>query len=140
VSETNGGAKDLPIRVVVADDTRELQDIVRLWFMSDARLELVGQAWNGQEAVEVVSEKKPDVVVLDLMMPVMDGYTAIPLIKAAAPETKILVYSAIHERQGKPRAMEAGADAYLEKGPIDRLVWSLLTVVGRPKGTGSQGA
>ena len=128
------GPKDPPVTVVVADDTKELQDIVRLWFMSDERLELVGQAWNGQEAVDVVGETKPEVVVLDLMMPVMDGYTAIPLIRSAAPETKILVYSAIHERQGKPRAMAAGAHAYLEKGPMDRLVFSVLSVAGRLKG------
>jgi YesN/AraC family two-component response regulator len=77
--------------------------------------EVVGHAANGLEAIEQARRQRPDVVVLDLAMPVMDGMEAIPQIREVSPETKIVMLTGFDSGRLSEQAMSLGAHAYLEK-------------------------
>lgn len=104
------------VRVVVADDVPEIRALVRLRLQLDARFEVVGEAADGAQAVDVVAAEQPDAVVLDLQMPEVDGLGAIPGIKASSPRTKILVLSAFPDPYTLGHVLTYGADTYLDKG------------------------
>ena len=106
----------MPIRVVLADDSDEIRDMLRMALDWDGRFDIVGEASNGEEAVALVSEHKPDAIFLDLMMPVLDGLHAIPRIKESSPETKIVVLSVAAAHPSSSEAMELGATAMVQKG------------------------
>ncbi len=102
--------------VVLADDTPEIRTLLRLTLEDQGDIEVVGEAGNGAEAVEIVTELQPDALVLDLAMPVMDGFEAIPEVRRRAPETKIIVLSGFDTTVMSERALKLGADVYYEKG------------------------
>ena len=80
-----------PIKVLLVDDSESIRALLRYSFGADPRFEVVGEAYDGRSAMRALEVEKPDVVVLDLMMPVMDGFHALPQITMGAPETKILI-------------------------------------------------
>jgi YesN/AraC family two-component response regulator len=82
----------------------------------DDRFEVVGEAENGATGVEVTIEQQPDVVVLDLAMPEMDGLEAIPHMRRGAPETRIVVLSGFDGALMREPALKIGAVRYVEKG------------------------
>jgi PAS domain S-box-containing protein len=104
------------LRVVLADDAEDIRLLLRLSLTTSQGFDVVGEAGNGEEAVRLTAELRPDVILLDLSMPVMDGLQAIPELRRVSPETRIVVLSGFDERRMKPVALELGADAYLEKG------------------------
>lgn len=116
------------VRVLIADDAPDIRLLLKM-YLSDSRLEVVGEATNGAEAVELVGAEKPDAVILDLAMPVMDGLEAIPLIKQRSPDTKIVVLSGFEADRMAERALGLGADTYLQKGvalgDISQMLWNL---------------
>jgi signal transduction histidine kinase len=121
------------IRVVLADDTADIRLLVRMALQRDAGFEVVGEASDGVEAVALTTATQPDVVLLDLAMPRLDGLQAIPLIRDAAPDTKIVVLSAFVAGQMGDEATQAGAHAYVEKGtPGVEIVEAIRHVVGKP--------
>jgi DNA-binding NarL/FixJ family response regulator len=81
-------------RVVVADDVDDLRFLLRLEFESNGEFEIVGEAATGAQALKVVAEQRPDVVVLDLDMPNMTGFEALPFLRQQNPDTAVVVYSA----------------------------------------------
>jgi two-component system chemotaxis response regulator CheY len=102
-------------RVVVADDTPGMRLLIREFLGTEAGFVVVGEATTGFEALTLTEALQPDLVVLDLSMPEMDGMSAIPELRRLAPHTGILVISGF----GGPmvqRALDAGAHAYIEKG------------------------
>ncbi len=102
------------MRVVVADDHSLFRDgLVSL--LEAAGYEIVGQVGDGQAAVEMVLETRPDIVLLDLAMPVLDGHEALKQIQAAAPEVKIVVLTVSDKGTDLRRAIQAGAQGYLLK-------------------------
>jgi DNA-binding NarL/FixJ family response regulator len=103
------------IRVVLADDEFSVRAMLGIALGMEDDFTVVGEANNGEEAIDLVDQRHPDAVVLDLVMPVMGGIEAIPKIRDCWPETKIVVFSALDHTEVGPRAMEAGADAYIEK-------------------------
>jgi signal transduction histidine kinase len=112
--------------VLLADDAADIRLLLQLALsMSDA-FDVVGEAANGLEAVDLVRRHRPDVVLLDLSMPVMDGLQAIPEIREACPGTRIVVLSGFDEDRMKPVAMKLGADAYLQKGDATSALISTL--------------
>jgi DNA-binding NarL/FixJ family response regulator len=113
-------------RVLLADDTPEIRQLLRLSLELDGRFEIVGEAEDGASAVELTHAEVPDAVVLDLAMPVMDGLQAIPEIRRNAPDAKILVLSGFEARQMSKEALARGAHAYIEKGDNMKEVASLL--------------
>ncbi|MEA2452349.1 MAG: hypothetical protein QOG04_1059, partial [Actinomycetota bacterium] len=126
-----------PCRVVLADDTPEIRMLVRMALELEGGFEIVGEAGDGAEALSLSDSHKPDAVVIDLAMPVMDGLEAIPAIKKGNPDTKILVLSGFDASQMEKEALAAGADAYLEKGePAHKIVQMLLELCPRDPSQG----
>lgn len=103
-------------RVVIADDSPDIRLLLRLAIHSDPELELVGEAADGAEAVSLAQALQPDLMLLDLSMPVMDGLEAIPLIRGVAPGTAIIVVSGFLTGETKQHVIDAGAVGYVEKG------------------------
>src|SRR5205807_941800 len=104
------------VRVVIVDDAQPLRALLRSTLNRDGRFDVVGEAADGREGVQVVLSSVPDVVLLDLAMPVMDGLEAIPRIVAGSPGTRIVVLSGFEARQVEEEVIELGAAAYLPKG------------------------
>ncbi|MDQ3991361.1 MAG: response regulator transcription factor [Actinomycetota bacterium] len=104
-----------PIRVLIADDTPDVRMLVRLRLELDGRFEVVAEVPDGAAAVAAAESHRPDAVVLDLAMPVMDGMTAIAEIRRASPHTKIVVFSGAESEATSSEAIVRGADVYLDK-------------------------
>lgn len=120
-----------PIRVVLVDDVAALRRLVRFVLEEDARFTVVGEAGDGGQAVEVVARERPDLVLLDLSMPQMDGLEALPRIRDAVPACKVVVMSGFAEAKMGRVATGLGAARYVEKGATpDALVEALLSVAG----------
>ena len=104
----------MTIRVLLAEDSRDLRLLMQLAIERDRRLELIGQAQTGLEAVRLAEKEKPDVVVLDLDLPEMDGFSALLRIRQGSPASKVLVWSATPVSTDLLLAL--GADAHCVKG------------------------
>ena len=100
--------------VLLVDDTVEIRYLLRILLANVTRCHVAGEAENGREAIELTRTLQPVVVVLDVQMPVLGGLDALPQILAAAPETKVIVYSS--EPAARAKALELGAFRYLDKG------------------------
>ena len=117
------------IQVLVVDD----QPIVRegivaiLSFQKD--IEVIGQAGDGKDAVDLAKEINPDVILLDLKMPVQDGISTIPILKKELPEVKILVLTSFHDKDLVYKAIKSGALGYLLKDAThDQLIFAIQEV------------
>jgi len=126
-------ATSAPVRVLVVDDNDDVRRLLTIQLETVGEYDVVGEAADGREAVELATELQPDVVVLDLAMPVMDGLEALPLIKAAVPEVKVIVLSGFDEGPMRDQAIRAGASRYVEKGVRMGLPGHIDEVVGRPR-------
>lgn len=102
-------------RVVVVDDTSDLRNLLRLVLVRGG-FEVVGEAADGRAGIEVARRTVPDIVLLDIAMPVMDGLEALPTLRRALPRAKIIAMSAFGATQMAARAVAAGADGYVQKG------------------------
>jgi DNA-binding NarL/FixJ family response regulator len=117
-----------PIRVLVCDDVAELRGLVRS-VLDDDVVQVVGEADNGPDAVSIAAELKPDVVVLDLSMPGLDGLEAIPLIACSSPDSGIVVFSGFAGERLREAVIARGADRYVEKGePLSVLATAVREV------------
>lgn len=103
-------------RIVVADDAANFRMMLALTLGHERDIEIVAEATNGAEAVELCRKHRPDVLLLDISMPVMDGFEAIPHVMDAAPGTAIVMLSAFTGPEVRQQAAALGADEYLEKG------------------------
>ena len=103
------------IRVVLVDDVPELRLLVRLTLEEDPAIEVVGEAANGREGIEVVEATDPDLVLLDLSMPDMDGLEAIPLMRRHAPNARVVVLSGHEAGRVSLEALDQGASRYINK-------------------------
>lgn len=111
------------IRVLIVDDIAETRENIRKLLQFEADVEVVGAARNGGEAIQMAKEADPDVVLMDINMPDMDGITATETIRKAAPFTQIVILSVQGDPNYMRRAMLAGARDFLTKPPtIDELV------------------
>jgi PAS domain S-box-containing protein len=118
-----GTAPRRAARVLVVDDAEDIRTLLRLRLMRATGVEVVGEAGDGVEAVALAATLTPDVVLLDMAMPRMDGLEALPLIREAVPGVHVVVLSGFNEDTMERRALEAGADRYLVKGgDMDTLI------------------
>jgi DNA-binding NarL/FixJ family response regulator len=107
--------EDRRIRVVLVDDVPELRLLVRLTLEEDPAIEVVGEAANGRDGVHVVEAANPDLVLLDLSMPDMDGLEAIPLMREHAPNARVVVLSGHEAGRVSLEALDQGASRYINK-------------------------
>ena len=80
----------MPIRIVIADDHAVVRQGLKMFLEDDTEFDIIGEAQNGSEALALAKQLKPDVVLMDLLMPVMDGITAIGHIRREVPETEVI--------------------------------------------------
>ncbi|MBH8552482.1 response regulator transcription factor [Nostocaceae cyanobacterium CENA357] len=125
------------LRVLVADDHELTRLTLQLAFSCQENIQVVGLASNGQEAIEMVKRHHPDVIVLDLQMPVMDGWSASSHIKAISPQTQILAYSSVEDVSfAQTKAMPSFDDVCKKDVPTTELI-ALVRQLGKRSGDAS---
>jgi DNA-binding NarL/FixJ family response regulator len=115
-----------PIRVLIADDHRLFAEALEAILGTDDRLLIVAHASDGEEAVQLAGELQPDVVLMDIDMPVLDGIEATRAIRAGGAGASILILTASSSRADVERAREAGAAGYVTK---DRVAAELIAAI-----------
>lgn len=113
---TNELPEDFGWSVLLVDDVKDMRGLVRLVLERSGRLHVVGEAANGREAIELAQRLQPDAVVLDLNMPEMDGFEALPLILQASPRSKVIIHSGIDDDVLGHRLTQAAG--YIVKGTV----------------------
>ncbi len=106
----------MKIKVVIVDDHRVVRQGLQTALATDPDIEIVAIAINGLEGVQKTREFNPDVVLMDITMPVMDGYEATSIIRQELPYVRVLILSFNQEEVAKSKARVAGAAGYLVKG------------------------
>jgi DNA-binding NarL/FixJ family response regulator len=121
-----------PVRVVIADDQRLFAEALEAILSTDARISVVGRAADGASAVELVRDEQPDVVLMDIAMPVMDGIEATERIRVESPDTRVIVLTGSEAPKDVSRARAAGAAGYVTKDQIaGDLLRAILDAAGR---------
>jgi DNA-binding NarL/FixJ family response regulator len=124
-------AREGLVSVLIADDSGLFRSALDAILAAEPRVEVVGRAANGEEAVRMVAELEPDVVLMDLSMPVLDGFLATQRILEESPGTQVLILTGSPERSDVARAEAAGAAGYVTKDRIaSELVAAILAVFG----------
>jgi len=120
------------IRVLIADDHRLFAQALEAILATDSRLEVAGHAGDGAEAVQLALALDPDVTLMDIAMPVMDGFQATKQIRKQRPHACVLMLTGSNSRTDVDRAREAGAAGYVTKDRIAaELIDAILEVVSR---------
>jgi len=104
-----------PVRVLLVDDHAVVRQGLRLFLGLDPLIDVIGEAANGEEALQAAASLRPDVVIMDLMMPVMDGITATRTLKRQHPDTEVIALTSTLEEHKVNGAIEAGAISYMLK-------------------------
>lgn len=112
--------------MVIADDAPDLREMLRLAVEMSGDFTVVAEAADGEETVEAIRMHQPDALLLDVSMPLLDGLDAIPRIRAAAPQCRILVLSGYGDLELRAAVLRAGAGAYVLKGARPREVVATL--------------
>jgi DNA-binding NarL/FixJ family response regulator len=120
------------VRVLIADDQRLFAEALEAILSSDARIEVVARAADGRAALELAREHRPEVVLMDIAMPVMDGIDATAAIRGELPETSVIILTGSAAEQDVSRARSAGAAGYVTKdqiaGDLVRAILDVATV------------
>jgi DNA-binding NarL/FixJ family response regulator len=119
----------LKIRIVLADDHKAFRASIRALLQRDPDLEVIGEADDGVEALELVRTARPDVVVVDIRMPRLSGVEAIRELAKVHPSVKIIVFSLNSERMFASEMLHAGASGYVTKGDARELPQAIHAVV-----------
>jgi DNA-binding NarL/FixJ family response regulator len=120
---------DALLRAMIVDDIAAHRELVRVALECSGRFEVVAEASDGREALALVRVHRPDVMLLDVSMPVEDGMSALPKIVAAAPETSVVMLSSMDPHRLEPLALQKGAARYISKTmETDLLVAAVLEV------------
>ena len=121
------------VSVLIADDNGLFRSALVAILDAEPRVEVVGRAGDGEEAVRMAGELEPDVVLMDLSMPVLDGFLATQRILEESPGARVLILTGSPERTDVARAEAAGAAGYVTKDRIaSELVAAILSVVRAP--------
>lgn len=119
----------LPVRVLIADDEALIRSALRIFVDGDPRTTVVGEAMNGGEAVDRSARIAPDVILMDLQMPMMGGITATESITGSQPDVRVLALTTFSSERHVVSALRAGATGYLTKDtPPEQLIEAILDV------------
>jgi CheY-like chemotaxis protein len=122
-----------PFRILVAEDTESFLDAIALLLEQDNRFVVAARARHGREAVELAERVRPDAVVMDIEMPVLDGVEATRLLRATAPDLPIVAVSGHDYEERVLEIRQAGADDYVRKARMpDELARALLALLKAP--------
>lgn len=105
----------MSVKVLIVDDHSVVRQGLQTFLALDPDIEVVGAAVNGLQALEKAQELNPDVILLDLLMPEMNGFEAVARLKHLLPETRVLILTSVLESDAISRALKAGANGYLLK-------------------------
>lgn len=105
-----------PIKLLVVDDSIDFRSLLCLLLTRDDRFEVVCEANDGMEALELADKHRPDVVLLDIAMPRLDGLQTLPALKKKHPDMKVVVLSSFGAVEMRQKTVSLGADGYVEKG------------------------
>ncbi len=120
-------------RVLLVDDATEVRRDLGTALSISGELEIVGEAANGEEAIQLTETLNPDAILMDLEMPVLDGYEATRCIKTRHPGCRIVALTVHDYEAARVKAHEAGVDAFLIKGaPVQSIVQTLLENLTQP--------
>jgi DNA-binding NarL/FixJ family response regulator len=114
------------VRVLIADDQRLFAEALEAILSTDGRISVVGRASDGETALGLARDQQPDVVLMDISMPVMDGIAATEAIRAELPETRVIVLTGSNAPRDVSRARSAGAAGYVTK---DQIAGDLLRAI-----------
>jgi DNA-binding NarL/FixJ family response regulator len=116
--------------VLLVEDHEALRALDRRVLETEGSFKVVAEAADGAEAIEAARSSKPDIVLLDIAMPVMNGIEALPLIRKASPRSRIVIHTMLQRDPWYERSMAAGADAFIDKGVTnEELVSRLQTIL-----------
>jgi DNA-binding NarL/FixJ family response regulator len=118
--------RDVRIRVVVADDHPIIRGLVRSALQQHPRFEVCGEAENGAEAIEVVKQVRPEVVILNVTMPLVNGFEAAREIKKQVPETAIVILSSHADKHFIEEVKKIGVRAYVPKSKVGQALVKAL--------------
>jgi two-component system, NarL family, nitrate/nitrite response regulator NarL len=118
--------KQKPLRVLIADDHRLFAEALEAILTTDERIEVVGQASDGEQAVELARKLDPDLVLMDVSMPVLDGFEATREIRSAGDDVRVLMLTGSNSRADVDRSRAAGASGYVTK---DRIASELVATI-----------
>jgi two-component system, NarL family, nitrate/nitrite response regulator NarL len=118
-----------PVRILIADDHEIVRKGVSSLLQSRENFEICGEAANGEEAVQQARQLVPDLVVLDVTMPVLDGISAAKLIRKLLPSTPILILSTHEGREMVRAAKQAGAQAFVTKSEVSSVLLKAVDAV-----------
>lgn len=119
------------LRVLVVDDHELTRFSLKLALSSQDNIELVGLASNGREAIEMVERYHPDVIILDLQMPIMDGWSASTQIKGIEPKTQIIAYSSVEDPKFQDFGQTDSLDAFCKKDTATPELIKLVKELGQ---------
>lgn len=128
-----------PTRVLIVDDHAVVREGIRTVLAADPEFAVTGEASNGREAIERVAADRPDVVLLDLSMPVLSGLDAVPLLCRAAPAVRILMLSVYDDAEYIMKAIRTGAHGYVRKDTSPEELREAIRAVRRGEGFFSPG-
>jgi DNA-binding NarL/FixJ family response regulator len=117
---------DTPIKVAIADDHALFRTGVKTSLSSHKDIQMVAEAENGMQLLNLLKHLKPDVILLDIHMPIMDGYTTLPEIKKLYPEMKVIMLSMNNDPSIITRMMEVGANSYLTKESDSETIYNAI--------------
>lgn len=113
--QTETAGSETPIRVLIVDDHMIVRQGLQLIFETEGNVEVVGEAENGRIGAALAAELEPDIILMDLQMPEMDGLSAVKAILAEKPESKIIILTTFNEDELMYKCLQAGAKGFLLK-------------------------
>ncbi len=120
----------MTVKVLLVDDVDEVRRDLRTLLSLSADLDIVGEAANGLEAIRLTESLRPDVLLMDLEMPIMDGYEATRQIKSRIPSCRVVALTVHDYESARAEAQRSGVDAFLVKGAC---VESILQTISKQK-------